>query len=124
MIEPRVYTSYYRKIDDLLEHVTVLQVSNSQPEYSKFEINKALKFLAPKWEYVQALKDNLITWEKFEELYRAQLSEYDLRPVRETLDDLVRVTQRPIILACWEKDSKKCHRSILASVLGYEDIEL
>ena len=124
MLSPGVYTSYYRHADDLKEHVILLQVSNTKPEWSMFEIYPMLKILAPKWEYVQKLKDNLISWTEFEALYRSQLSQKDLQPIREALDRLVETTKKPVILLCWEKNHQRCHRSILSDVLGYGDVEL
>ena len=69
------------------------------------------------------LKDKVISWQKFKELYMVYLDKH-IDTVKR-LEELAK--SKPTAIMCYEKDWRICHRSIIAEYLkkdGFEVIHL
>lgn len=113
-----IYTSHYfdkeiyeHKIDALL-----VQISNSAP--ANFEVDMVLKNLSPDWKWVRALKEDEITWEKFE-------YEYNKKMDKELTDEVMHVLSvEDCVLLCWEHTPELCHRRLLGERLQKMGMEV
>lgn len=111
-----IYTSYYSKMDKIKESETLVPVaiSASVPVWA----GPVMKYkkLAPSYELLNDYKNGKISWEEYEERYKAEvLSELDQKEVAAELAELVNGAGDPALM-CWEKT--RCHREIVAKWLN------
>lgn len=119
----KVYTSYFGnpKLRELPNNVATLSVSNTTPAW--FSPHLILSKVNPEWGHINALKMLRISFSTFATLYKLTLSKrftdasYISSYVYEAVESLDKKYDT-VILLCWEKDSKQCHRSVLAEYFG------
>lgn len=123
----KVYTSYFSKaVKNFNPEMQYIVVSNSIPKWWPDNLPVIwLKEFAPDWQYVEQLKNGLIEWQEFVIQYKQTLlSRFGtLRDAQAHMLNAIylngnrNVSPESIVLLCYEKDSKHCHRSLLVNLL-------
>ena len=118
-----IYTSYFTRAQLLDEDGKIyVAISNSVPAWFTPK-HIRMKELSPEWSDVDAYKYTRITFKTFEENYKKTLLKRfgSFEAVRQHLMDKIGLTgNQNVVLMCWEKDSKHCHRSILADIFAID----
>ena len=117
----KIYTSYYSKIKSIsLDDKVLVPVSNTVPDWFNAEYYKTKTNLSPKWDLINLYKNGNVDYEYFSFEYEKYLYEhFEKEEVLEELEQLAeRMNVECIILLCYEKNSDKCHRSVLGKWLG------
>jgi hypothetical protein len=92
---------------------TLVSIANSEPKGFKGHIDR-LHFFAPDWKDVNLWKTSPKTdadWERFVAMYRIVCRER-WRSIEHWLQTLK--PEVDMTLLCWERESKRCHRSLAA----------
>lgn len=119
----RIYTSYYKKMEDVGPAYLLIQVSNTKPKWFPWGV-WVLPEVYPDWEYVKGLKDGSISESEFESAYREKLSRLNRDSILRIIKEIVDFTgNEDVMLLCWEKSGDFCHRTILAEWLGNDITE-
>ena len=106
-----IYTGYYDNIKNYPKEYKLYSISNSKPKEINVDI---IEEFIPSWYIVKAYKEGKISEEKYEELYRKQLSKIEWDTMINILKKLL--TNKSILL-CYEKKGSFCHGDILAKWL-------
>lgn len=118
-----VYTSYFSKVMrmDTSEYLLASITRAGRPSwFDKPAIWR--RDLAPSWDLLNDWKNGLITWEEYEQRYKAEM----MLPTRaqhiqqSLLTNIVAHGNKPMILLCYEKS--QCHRFILGKYIGAEEL--
>ena len=104
----QIYTSYYANYKEIEPDYQCVAISNSTP----IRIPK-WKDVVPNWQLVQQYKAGLLLPEQFSLLYRQQLDRCNTAKLYEYLQQF----SYPVVLMCYEKDDRYCHRAILRDYL-------
>ena len=113
-----IYTSYYKNVADVGPAYTLIQVSNSKPKWFPWGV-WPLPEVYPDFENVKALKDGVMSEDRFSQLYREKLAKLDRTVILNKINEIVSLgDDRDAMLLCWENSDKFCHRHILAEWLG------
>jgi uncharacterized protein YeaO (DUF488 family) len=110
--DKKIYTSNYARIKQFrTKHPDCYIVGTSVwiPHWFKNSVDVQRLDLAPTWEIVNAIKEDEITWEEYEEGYLKLLEERKINP-QQIIDELPNNT----FLLCFEKPTDHCHRFLLA----------
>lgn len=113
-----IYTSYFSKIKNLDDSYIIIGVTRFPP--SKFKNN--ISFIAPSEWLLYKYKNNKINEKEYEEIYTKELDcKIDL-----FLEYLKRIqtNNKHIVLCCYEKSEKFCHRHILAKELNKRGFDI
>lgn len=111
-----IYTSYFAHAKTIKGDPILVAISATIPE--GFECY-CMKELAPSYNTLMDFKRDQ-DWDKYVTRYREEtLSKLTPTKVITRLEQLTGCTGngRDIILLCWEKDSSRCHRSLVSSFL-------
>lgn len=110
-----VYTCYYTspKLKNI-EKERLVSISRSCPY--KFDIHE-INELKPTERLLNLWKNKKINWDEYEEEYSNQLESYDMETIFNNLND-------GDILLCYEKDSSKCHRSLVREYINNLDLNV
>lgn len=120
----RIFTSYYKKVEQQGPRYTLVQVSNSKPSWFPWDVIE-LKEVYPKWAIVSGLKNGEISEDEFRDIYSEQLSKLDASVILDKLQYFSEQNNnKDVVLLCYEGSNKFCHRHILAEWLGQDIIEL
>lgn len=116
---PRIRTGYYSKVADYVDSgYTLLSISRTTPNIQTANILQ-LTMLAPSEDLFKRVKSGEISWVDYEHEYRDQISKLDLERCIKLISAVTYAQgSNGVVLLCYEKDSMKCHRSILADVLN------
>ena len=111
-----LYTSYYGNPHLDQNKVFPVQVSNSAPE--GFPIKYVLKEVIPSWkDIVEPYKENLLSEVEYTVKYKKMLDSQEFT-IRIMLEDIMEKAStlglQDIVLLCYEKPGRFCHRHILA----------
>ncbi|MHA1229226.1 MAG: DUF488 domain-containing protein [Candidatus Helarchaeota archaeon] len=94
-------------------------VSNKLPKDAvKIYVMRARfnSILAPSWELLRKAKNEAMSFEEYRKLFIKEISEN-----KDAIDKLFEIREtakkRDVYLICYEKDSSKCHRSILIEII-------
>lgn len=111
-----LYTSYYGNPCLDQNKVFPVQVSNSAPE--GFSIKYVLKEVIPSWkDIVEPYKENLLSEVEYMVKYKRMLDsqEFAIRIMLEEIKEKASTLGlQDIVLLCYEKPGRFCHRHILA----------
>lgn len=111
-----LYTSYYGNPCLDQNKVFPVQVSNSAPE--GFPIKYVLKEVIPSWkDIVEPYKENLLSKVEYTVKYKRMLDsqEFAIRIMLEEIKEKASTLGlQDIVLLCYEKPGRFCHRHILA----------
>ncbi len=111
-----LYTSYYGNPYLDQSKVFPVQVSNSAPE--GFPIKYVLKEVIPSWkDIVEPYKENLLSEVEYTVKYKKMLDsqEFAIRIMMEEIKEKASTLGlQDIVLLCYEKPGRFCHRHILA----------
>ena len=108
-----IYTGYFAKVDDYKRDGLVpysIVFSN------KIKIEKVYWFVPP-IELVKGHKSGMISDEEYTSRYLSQLEEYE-HHIMLNLRDILMSNDSDIILLCYEKPGRFCHRHILSKWLS------
>lgn len=110
------YTSYYGNQHFDQDKVFFVQVSNSAP--AGFPVNYILKEVIPSWkDIVEPYKKGLLSETDYTIRYKKMLDSQEFT-IRIMLEDIkekaTALGLQDIILLCYEKPGRFCHRHILA----------
>lgn len=104
-----IYTSYFSNYKNIPPHYQCVSIANSKPQGLFIPECNLLK---PDWSIVQDYRNKDISYTDFAKLYLARL---DITPAFKYFESLRRIAlSNPLVLMCWEKDYKVCHRTIAA----------
>lgn len=111
-----IYTSYFGNMKRLSSNCIPIAISATIPD----GINCLhLKKLAPSYDnLMQYRKDN--NWANYSERYKKEtLSKFKSQDIIDEINSLIgdTATGKDIVLLCYEKNSKVCHRSLVADFL-------
>lgn len=121
----KVYTSYYKKIEEHAHCCVPVRISIGKPKYLMYELKEVIPEVYPNWDsLVSPYKNGLISDDEYVELYKAQLQRLNKERILQKLKDLYEEYVKPIVLLCYCGPGKFCHRYILAEWLGIEITEL
>jgi len=73
--------------------------------------------LAPTWDMVMAFKKGKITWEQYRERYLQLLSERYKTRRKEFIDLIEQARKEDVVLLCYCKDERFCHRTLAKEFL-------
>ena len=111
-----LYTSYYGNPHLDQNKVFPVQVSNSVPK--GFPIKYVLKEVIPSWkDIVEPYKENLLSEVEYTVKYKKMLDsqEFIIRIMLEEIKEkALTLGLQDIVLLCYEKPGRFCHRHILA----------
>lgn len=110
---PKIYTSYYGNYRNIPSEYQCISISNTKPNTMCIP---EWKDVAPSWGTISALKKGQITPLQFAKLYYTKLDYYPKEYYLEYFGKYA----LPVVLLCWEKEYKMCHRALLAAYLRYE----
>ena len=111
-----IYTSYFAHAKTIKGDPVLVAISATTPEGFKCY---HLKDLAPSYNNLMDFKRDQ-DWDKYVKRYEEEtLSKLTPTKVIAKLEQLTGCTGngQDIILLCWEKESNRCHRSLVASFL-------
>lgn len=117
----RIWTSYYSAMKNkaaALDAVTLVQVSNTRPDWFPYDIWVPDIKVCPSWEIINRFKRKEISYEQFTDMYLNELNgrtspEGVLRELQSISDES---GLNDLVLLCWEK--AECHRFALARWVG------
>lgn len=125
-----LYTSYLSRISKISEKIPKLIITRYPPRGMCFDNDKhkterkvcLAKELSPKSEILNSYKRHG-DWDDYVSKFNTQMEEY--LPTRNYLDSLERYLKEDndLVLVCYEKDYKKCHRYLIAQYLVDKGIE-
>lgn len=113
-----IYTSYFTRAALLKDDSKVyISIANSTPTWFQL-YHMTAKELAPLWAHINELKSGKVGFNVFAENYKSTLEERfgDFSNIVKYIEDMV--GDRDVVLLCWEKDFRRCHRSIVADIIG------
>ena len=109
-----IYTSYFAHLKNIPSTITPIAICMKSPDFCKLEYKK----LAPSWSIYKEWKlledDNLYTLRFYEE----RLKPLDPQQVVTDLYNLAN-NNKDIVLLCYEKPLKFCHRHLVADWLSH-----
>lgn len=79
------------------------------------------KTFAPTWDMVYYLKEDRLSWEQYEEMYHYRMKD-SYKASKEKWKEILAMDE--VVLVCYCKDDKYCHRRLLREYLvkcGAED---
>lgn len=109
-----IYTSYYgnhRKFKDMFR----VSISRTAP-INSYDLH--LTKLAPTAELLQKYKSNSITNEEYTSMYNSQLLRLENDGYLAQFIKAISVIDEDVVLLCYEKTGKFCHRHILTKWLN------
>lgn len=117
----RIWTSYYAAIKsraDIDSAVTLVQVSNTKPDWFPYNVWVPDIKVCPSWKIIDQYKSGNISYDQFTRLYIEELNGHTSpEAVRNELIGISNETGiEDIALLCWEKTM--CHRFPLAEWIG------
>lgn len=111
-----IYTSYYSNWRNFPNRALIVQVSVSAP----IRVNDSIEWAIPSWKnMVFPIKNQEITEEEYKRRYLEQLNSHE-EIILKDMKKLERWSMggRDVMLCCFEKPPKFCHRSILREWLN------
>lgn len=111
-----LYTSYFAK--KLPSDCIRIAVSNSKPD----TVHLRWKTVLPSWEIVEKHKNGLISDMEYIENYLKNLNQDKDRILAEINGIQQKYHDQDVILLCWERNGKFCHRHILSYFLNNNGI--
>jgi uncharacterized protein YeaO (DUF488 family) len=115
-----IYTASYGMPE---KHVGKL-VSISNSNAKGFENIWKKQAMVPEWGLVKLLKEKKVSWNEYRKCYLEML-ETNVEQINcEKLRKIANDKNKHITLLCWEKDSSRCHRSLVAEWLKEREIEV
>lgn len=124
--EIKVHTSYYAGVRNLpYGKVVFVQVSNTTPDWFDKPLCRLSQNVFPDWSIINQYKSGAISYEAFSERYRETLDTICDR--KKLIDELEQLAEERnctnVVLLCWEKDDKQCHRSVLGEWLKIDNFK-
>ena len=78
---------------------------------------RAQHILAPSWELLGAVKKGEIDWETYKTRYMEQIQRHPI--ARRELHRIKHLAEtKDVFLVCYERNPKRCHRSILIEMIN------
>ena len=120
----KIYTSYYKKMENIGVNYVLVQVSVSKPNWFRLPTIQ-LKEVYPDWRLVSGLKSGEISRQEFTDRYMQQLRKLSRIEILSKLKTFSNANDyEDVVLLCWENKSGFCHRHILADWLDKDVTEL
>ena len=113
-----IYTSYFARAAYLKDDSKVyISIANSTPTWFQLSYMSA-KELAPLWAHINELKSGKVGFNVFAENFKSTLEERfgDFLNIVKYIEDMA--DGRDVVLLCWEKEFRQCHRSVVADIIG------
>ena len=115
----KILTSYYANYKNIPSEYQCISISNSNPTTICLPV---WRDVVPDWSMVKTYKNGDMNFDAFLFAYVSMLNKLSHQQV---LDYLNRYKGQTLVLMCWEKDSKLCHRQLLGTWLKtYYDIDV
>ena len=106
-----IYTGYFSKIKEYKSlGYTVVSISRTEP----FLVDGKLTLLAPDEKILWGYKNGDINEMEYTSLYLDQLNKIGIRNILKSIHSF----GDDVVLVCWEKSNKFCHRHILADYIN------
>lgn len=116
--EPAIYTGCF-----FHHYPGAIKVSIARSHPSRVDCMSSATFLAPSPSLLRAWKDGMLTEESYAARYRYEtLSALNKEEVVRYVGGLAReYGADAVVLCCWEKPGKFCHRHLVAEWMGIEE---
>lgn len=109
-----LYTSYLSKLKDLPDEITKIIITRTLPKslnFEKFENIYYIQSLSPSLELLMDYKKNQ-NWDSYVNNFKKEMEEReDLKLELNSLLNFLK--DEEVVLICYEKDYRHCHRSLI-----------
>lgn len=118
-----IFTSYYTNIKNIPKEYTKIGISRYKLSSSDDGI-VYLHSLSPSKQLLSKMKNESMSFEEFEKLFRKEKMNDKVFLEQITLLSGFCYSNEDVVLLCYEKDATVCHRSIVAKMIEELDDEI